>query len=308
MFRNSSAFDDSPGRRGLFASLGVHILFVLICLLGQFRGDNELSKAPVYSVTLEGGSKLGGRSQVAETKKQTPQAPPKNVGSKTPTPTPVPKQQVEPKKNEPKVPVQETKKDDIKTGEEKKEEVIKPKPTPVAVPEKKPTPKPEPTAKPQPKSTPTPEAKQKPQKPVVTPPKKKPENLESQYERAMQRYLGESSDAGGDGFGAARVGGRGMGGGVIKPPEFFQYLALLKRELKSGWQWYSRRDLLIAEVELKIARNGSILDERIVKGSGNREFDSSVLRAVRKSDPLPPPPTSVYDDFKVVRIIFDPRD
>jgi colicin import membrane protein len=66
--------------------------------------------------------------------------------------------------------------------------------------------------------------------------------------------------------------------------------------------------VLIAEVELQIAKDGTILSERIVKSSGNREYDSSVLRAVRKADPLPPPPAKVYEDFKVVRVIFDPRD
>jgi len=124
----------------------------------------------------------------------------------------------------------------------------------------------------------------------------------------MQRYLGDSSQAGGNGFGAARLGGQGFGGGEQKSPEFFEYLETIKRAVHREWRWFDSRSILIVEIELQIATDGTILDQRIMRSSGNDEYDDSVYRAIIAASPLPPPPTSVYRDFKVVRIIFDARD
>jgi hypothetical protein len=233
---SGGAFDESPGRRGFIASMAVHVLLGAVFMLGDISGEGELSEAPIYSVSLEGGKTIGGRSQVSTSKDKAPPAPPKNVGGSkaepkpAPTPKPTPKPQVTPKP----VPAPKPQKDEIKTGPEKKTEEVKPTPKPEPTPQV--PPKPQPTQTP-PKPTPTPEPKKTPEK-TQKAVQKKPEDLESQYQRAMQRYLGESTDAGGQGFGAARIGGSGMGGGVVKPPEFFQYRALLIREVKSGWQWY----------------------------------------------------------------------
>jgi TonB family protein len=59
---------------------------------------------------------------------------------------------------------------------------------------------------------------------------------------------------------------------------------------------------------MRIAENGSIEFAEIAKGSGNLEFDRSVMRAIQAADPLPSPPSSVYRYFEDIIVIFDPNE
>jgi TonB family protein len=75
------------------------------------------------------------------------------------------------------------------------------------------------------------------------------------------------------------------------------------------WSWPDKEAVLTAIVQVEIDSNGTIKDVTLVKGSGNPDFDQSVLSSTAKASPLPPPPPSVYERFfKSVRITFDPRD
>src|SRR5262249_44384278 len=112
--------------------------------------------------------------------------------------------------------------------------------------------------------------------------------IDSQLQKAMQRYLGSSTDAGGQGFGAARLGGKGTGGGVVRPPEFFRYREILVHYIKGGWKWPDRTQPLIAQAEFFIDPDGTIRHVTIALSSGNERFDDSVIRAVEKASPLPP--------------------
>ncbi len=148
-------------------------------------------------------------------------------------------------------------------------------------------------------------------KPTVKPTPKKASSadINKQLSAAVQRYLGESSDAGGKGFGAGSLGGNKMGGGLVRPPAFFIYRDLLKNHIKSGWRWYDTSAALQAEIIFEIQPDGSLINVRIGKGSGNAEFDNSVLRAVLRASPVPPPPQEVYEPFfKYVTMTFDPRE
>lgn len=228
----------------------------------------EYGRPIVYSVSIEGGKNLGGRTQVPLTEKATPIAPPKNVSSAPAVP--------------------------------EKAEKSKPEDAEVSLAKKTPAPTPKAT----PRATSVKEAKVKP-----TPVKKTPSvDPDKEYQRAMQRYLGESADAGGKGFGAAALGGRGMGGGMLASPEFIAYLNLLKSHVHKGWRWYDRSSRYRTRVYFRILRDGAIRDIRMIDSSGSREFDDSVLRALAKADPVPPPPEKVYNAFKEVRMIFDPQE
>lgn len=146
--------------------------------------------------------------------------------------------------------------------------------------------------------------------------KKKPEekkdslaDINKQLQKGLQRYLGASSQGGGQGFGAAKLGGQDMGGGVVRPPEFFEYKTLLESHLKAGWRWFDTAAALIARVQFDMGSDGALTNIIILTGSGNTEFDDSVLRAVNKANPAPRPPESVYEKFfKRVTITFDPRE
>ncbi|MBX7144763.1 MAG: cell envelope integrity protein TolA [Oligoflexia bacterium] len=132
--------------------------------------------------------------------------------------------------------------------------------------------------------------------------------VNKQLEAAMQRYRGESSDAGGKGFGAGALGGKAMGGGVVLPPEAMIYRDALKNAIKEGWRWYDTSAALTTTVMFDIAPDGVVSNITMVTSSGNREYDDSVLRAIYKASPVPAPPEKVYEYFKKVRMLFDPRE
>lgn len=283
---------------GLISSILVHSIIGILCYSGVIFGGAVLAPTKIYSVTVEGGQSLGGIAQVPKDDKKTPLAPPKKV-------------QLIPEKVEQK---------SEQKVEEKKEELLKVEDAELSLQEKKVTPHPtyQPTIEPktEPKAS-------KPQKETKL--EKKSEDLKSkdkpktkdqtaaelnkQYQQAMQRYLGESSSAGGKGFGAAAIGGKGYGGGIVMPPEYFRYTDMLKSRVKEAWRWYDTSAPLVTVLVFDLSANGETSNFRVEKSSGNSEFDASVERAVRKASPFAPPPSSIYElHLKSVRLTFDPRE
>jgi len=290
--------EDTLGRSVLASFIGHAVTFTLALYLAAPRIP-ELGESIIYSISLEGGKTLGGMSQVSDKDKKQQIAPPKKVSQ------PVAKEKAEDKK------------------QEKEKEVVKEDPNAVSLAEKKKEEekqklveeKIEKEAKEKEKKLKSAEEKQEKEKKLAEDKKKKEEDerakakeLEKQYQKALQKYTGESSEAGGQGFGAGRVGGNGMGGGVQRPPEFFRYRDLIRTSVKEGWKWFDSASSLRATVIFQISAAGEISNVNIEKSSGNREFDSSLLRAIYKASPLPPPPPNVFEFFKVVRIEFDPME
>jgi TonB family protein len=155
------------------------------------------------------------------------------------------------------------------------------------------------------------------------PEKRMQQNEEVEYDRLMERYLGPDknsrSSSGGDSqgeqvgsntdrMGARSLGGSGFGGDEQRPPEYFTYAETMRGEIDRRWVWHLRHEGLRTQIKMRIARDGSIEFAEIVKGSGNLEFDRSVMRAIKAADPLPPPPGSVYEYFSEIVVIFDPND
>lgn len=275
---------------GLTCSLALHFGFVLFLLF--YHPTARVSRNQVvYSVSLEGGARLGGLSQVPDEKQKTNVAPPKPTAEENKEKERVNKNEEEQQKPPEKVPPEKAVPD---------AEVSLASPKPTAAPVKA---TPSPTAAPTPAATARATAKPKPTK--APNPK---DELEKEYQKALQRYRGESTEAAGKGFGAGALGGRGMGGGVLRPPEFFTYRDALKNHLKRGWRWYEENSTLTTVVGFHLAANGAISDVYIVESSGNREYDESVLRAVYKASPAPTPPASVYQYFKDVRVEFTPEE
>ena len=267
---------DPYSRFGLIASVCGHILLALF-MFGSFgSGYGEFEQPVVYSVTIEGGKKLGGLQQVPEKDvNKAPVAPPKKTSSEEKK-----VEEVKPPDPKPEVKKEESKLPEADTGE-------------VHI-DKKPPPKKE-----EPKPT-----KKEPPKKAVDP----KEEANKRYQEALQRYNGESANAGGGNqFGAAALGGNGMGGGVVRPPEFFAYMKKLEQYIKSGWVW-NDPGAYVAQVNFEMSPDGRISGITITKGSGNRAYDDSVFRAVAKATQPPPPPPSVYEFFRSVRMTFDPRE
>jgi colicin import membrane protein len=179
----------------------------------------------------------------------------------------------------------------------------------VSVADKKPTPAPTPSKVAPAKSTPSPAKKVDTKNDAKNTKKSDGEDTDKRLQAALQRYLGESSDGGGKGFGAAKIGGNAMGGGVVRPPEFFVYEKIVRQRIKEAWRWYDTNSTLITVIAFEIEPDGVIKNVRLVKTSGDSNYDESVMRAAMKASPLPAPPRTVYEQyFKSVRITFDPRE
>lgn len=252
----------------------------------------EFAQPVVYSVSIEGGKKLGGIQQLPQNDK-TQLAPPKNVAE------PEPPKAADAKK-------EEAKKEEAREKETKKEDAevsLQEKPTPAAKPTEPPK------ATPKPEGTP---AKGKEDGKEDGKGKKKNDFTlskaeDKQLQNALQRYLGESSNAGGEGFGAAALGpGNGMGGGVVRPPEFFIYFNILKNHVYRNWRWPGNAPR-VAWIRFNIAEDGTISNVSIDKSSGDSYYDDLAYRAIVKANPAPPPPKSVYEFFKDTRFILDSK-
>lgn len=279
---------DDYWRTGFTLSVVGHVVLAFFIFVKVFPNFGDVPDPIVYSISIEGGKTLGGMSQVPKDDKPSPMAPMKNVAAQA--------------KQDPTV--QEQKETKPEAADEDAE---------VSTAESKPTPKP--TAQPTPPKAATPKATPAPNKKVdqkndaKNTKKSDGEEVDKRYQAALQRYLGESSDGGGKGFGAARAGGSGMGGGVVRPPEFFVYEKIVRSRIKEAWRWYDTNSSLITVIAFDIEPDGVIKNVRLVKTSGDSSYDESVMRAAMKASPLPAPPASVYEQyFKSVRITFDPRE
>ncbi|HMK44331.1 MAG TPA: TonB family protein [Dissulfurispiraceae bacterium] len=69
------------------------------------------------------------------------------------------------------------------------------------------------------------------------------------------------------------------------------YVSLVTSKIRKNWIYPdSNIQNLEMTVLLRIRKDGSASVPQIIKGSGNALFDRSVLRAINKSMPFPPPP------------------
>ncbi|MBA4348728.1 MAG: hypothetical protein C0415_01885 [Thermodesulfovibrio sp.] len=69
------------------------------------------------------------------------------------------------------------------------------------------------------------------------------------------------------------------------------YYSAVESRVRQQWIFPESLDKdLETVVSIKINRDGRVIVERIEKGSGNTLFDRSVIRAINKASPLPPPP------------------
>lgn len=285
---------------GFASSVLGHLALAIVVMFQGLGLGSDFGKPIVYSVTIERGDKVGGIAQ-APKKDKSQIAPPKAVQEPIKS-KPAPKKEVEEKKIESKTEPEPVEEPEVSIAE----------PTPAPTPAATPAPTPESTPKPTPQSTPKPKATPKPapkSTPKPAPKKLSAAEIDKRLQQAVQRYSGESTDAGGKGFGSVGGGERGgFGGGQVRPPEYFEYQGILMQFIKTGWRWHDRNSSLSARVCFEISPEGVLSEIRLCGASGNNTYDSSVLRAVQKANPVPPPPEGVYQYFREVRMSFSPVD
>lgn len=83
-------------------------------------------------------------------------------------------------------------------------------------------------------------------------------------------------------------------------------IAVIRQHIERNWYrppGLKNAGQLSARVEVEIRRDGSIADVKLLRSSGEQFYDNSLLRAVRKSVPLPIPGDK-YETFKILDLHF----
>ena len=297
----------------LFSSIGHFTLAILLILVFESRAAQAGKVPEVFTVTLEGGEKLGGITQIPDKIPEKPQPLPKTVNEEKEAA----QEKVE-QAAEPEVPdVPEVESPSVIAEREKKaeEQRLKKEAEAKKLAEKKR--KQEQKQKQEElKRKQAEEKKRKEQQRRAKEIKDKARRKKEFEKRLSQvrkglnskQYEGESYDAGGQGFGAAKLGGKGTGGGSLASIEKVAYMNALEQHIKRGWRWIMGNQKLTAIVRFRILKDGTLQKIELSKSSGNSNFDDSVMRAVRKASPVPPPPAKFYLDFSDVRLIFDSKE
>jgi len=85
------------------------------------------------------------------------------------------------------------------------------------------------------------------------------------------------------------------------------YYSLIWSRIRGRWtlpQGILPRENIEAIIQAKILRNGTVVDLSFEKRSGNRYFDESAMKAIKKAIPFPPLPDSIRDNNIEVGIRF----
>lgn len=132
-------------------------------------------------------------------------------------------------------------------------------------------------------------------------PKKKTPTQGNHLEKALASLEAKAGeDSGSRGSGEGRSGAGGVAGTVMQI-----YQAKVHNWISSNWSYptaLSRDKDLEVIIVLDVQRDGRIVATRIASRSSDPVFDESVIRAIERSDPLPPFP-DVYrrnhDEFEI---------
>jgi colicin import membrane protein len=273
----------------LFFSFLFHGALILALFVVPFLPARSRPNYPIYTVDLVGGEKIGGNNLGTEL------VPPS-------APKAAPKKAVE----------------EVPPAQEAKQETKKEKPKPIekaALPEEKVALK-EAAKKEPPKKEPTKDTKSETKTDESALDRVRERLIQSAVDRAKSRMEGAQnpskgeviSSGQGEGEGAAALGPGGRGGGVVKGMEFIIYQNRMLSSIKDNWAWVGQKSNLKVVVHFSIKDSGEITGLKIVQPSGDPSYDESVLRAVKKSSPLPPPPESSRKDFSDVELTFRPKD
>jgi colicin import membrane protein len=84
------------------------------------------------------------------------------------------------------------------------------------------------------------------------------------------------------------------------------YYALIWSRIKGSWAFISPSpgEVLEAVIDVTILRSGAVTEVNFEKRSGNRYFDESVMKAIRKASPFPPLPAAIGETSIQVGIRF----
>jgi colicin import membrane protein len=323
--------DDRLSNWLLFSFL-LHGAILIALIFSPYFPSVTRVAPPIYTVDLVGGEKIGGNRPGTELSPATsPKNLPKKVNSEPAAPAPEIKQAKPKLQEKSEKPVKtETSKSEKSEKLERSEKIVKQseKPAPIEdklavknTPLKKEEPKKE-IKKEEPKQEPAKDSKEIKSTAALDEgamDKVRERLIQSALDRVKSRAESTQKAAGsskggevlsvgpGEGDGAAALGQGGRGGGnAVRGAEFLMYQAKIVNTIKENWAWPGQKGSLKALVRFSIKDNGEITGLKIAEPSGDAAFDESILRALRKSSPLPPPPESYRKDFAQVEMNFQP--
>jgi colicin import membrane protein len=271
-------------------SLIAHCSLLLLFVVAPFSSSPRLTTNPVYTVDLVGSERIGRTSYGTELG-----SPAKKEVKPAAAPAPI---------DPPKKEVRQEKAEKPKLAEKKLIEVEK-----VALREKV---KKEPG-----KKEPVKEAKAEAKTETASADSVRERLIKTAAERAsagsgtaQKSSKGEALSTGtGEGVGGSALGAGGRGGpGIVKGMDYVIYQNRMLSTIKNNWVWVGPRSNIKVIVHFNIRDNGEIFGLKIVQSSGNSSYDDSVLRAVRKSSPLPALTDNIRNGFSEVELAFRPED
>jgi colicin import membrane protein len=86
----------------------------------------------------------------------------------------------------------------------------------------------------------------------------------------------------------------------VEKIEYNRYLSDLDLHIKKNWhlpEWLTDKNLTAA-IFLRFDETGQILEKKLIRSSGNKDFDNEALQAVVSSVPFPIPPENLISYFK----------
>jgi colicin import membrane protein len=132
----------------------------------------------------------------------------------------------------------------------------------------------------------------------------KKEDQEKHVERAIRELEKKES-------GPANAGPRGSGGSAVEGISRSIYRAEVYTHIRSNWSYptaLSESKNLEAIVVIHVKNNGKIINFRFKKYSDDQTFNDSVLKAIERSDPLPPFPEIYRRSDEEIEVNFNIKD
>ena len=113
--------------------------------------------------------------------------------------------------------------------------------------------------------------------------------------------VASNANSAGTGYGI----GSGTGSmGKLEDLQYLLYFRTVQQKVKDAWTFPGGSNDLSADVEFSIGAEGTLNGVKIAKSSGDPAFDESVLRAIRRAAPFPPPPDRYRAQFSDVVSTF----
>ncbi len=204
-------------------------------------------------------------------------------------------------------------------------------PTPEPTPSEQPTPKPRPTRRATPKPTPVKTREHKPKAaPTIALARAEStpsvaqrlamirQQLLASHMKELQKEQAEDDEdtdepdseatSGDEGGGpvasrsATEGKGYGVGSGtgsmgIQQDAEFLLYYQTVQDKIKKAWNFFGGSNDLTATVDFSIGPDGTLTAVKIGNSSKDSAFDDSVIRAIKRAAPFPPPPDKYRDRF-----------